>query len=747
MHNSENIATVKVLFNEGNQLRKEGKLAEAIEKYSEAVQVNPDYIPALQGLIKIYESRKEFDKAIPHWQRLVELMPKNIGPHLRLANLMMRQRNIPGAIAAYQKAVTLKPEQPGAYIGLAKVLNQNGQVNEAIAAYQKAIEISPELFPSIYQQLKEAWQKQERLDLDDAIAVYQKAIEIEPDNPAVYRLLAKSQARKGDVDEAIASYQKAIELQPDPPLEFRQSLANTLLQHEDIYLHIWNTLNQTNLDNFDNARFCYPTDISQEAASRYFTRQSKYNVIDLQYLTQEDRRFIKRAGLSLKYIWLTCHKLITKEGVTSQKSSRFNHNIERQLSMVQEDCIYALCPITGRTISSNCSLLFTPKFCFYRFVSNEVFYLISNSVSATLYFPRQELIVRTANRVQKSMIDEWKSYIVTNWKKIGSYLRSSERAKTVAVVGIHPSTFHSLVDDLSGIQMLYETGNLKKIDKYLIFNGLEYYGGIDEIFPEINSEKVKRIQPLEFRDEIIENNYFEIRLTERFVRDSLVKRIDRVSLKKCSSDFLAEVEAAKKNYFPLLWVNFRLGKRTWVSQVEGIANILKSLSENFPKLAVVFDGISKSVDINGNLAVTPHEEEGIKKEKETLSKIQSLLPQEIKVYDIIGCPVYEVVLWAHAIDLYMAPFGGGLAKVVSIANKPGVLHTNKYGVKVNNMLYSKTRENAALSVFVPEHYIVDAPNDSFTKIGEVNRSYDCDWRGIYEEVFKLASSLKSSTRT
>ena len=142
------------------------------------------------------------------------------------------------------------------------------------------------------------------------------------------------------------------------------------------------------------------------------------------------------------------------------------------------------------------------------------------------------------------------------------------------------------------------------------------------------------------------------------------------------------------------------------------------------------------------MLVKPNQEEGVKKEKATLRQILSLLPQEIKVYDIIGCPMYESIIWADAIDLHMAPLGGGLAKVVSVANKPGVLHGNKILCKTKPLHYSNMREDSALSVFISEEYIVDAPDDEFTENSELNRSYDCDWKALYEETLKMISILK-----
>ncbi|MEM9274414.1 MAG: tetratricopeptide repeat protein, partial [Cyanobacteria bacterium P01_F01_bin.143] len=650
----------------------------------------------------------KFDEAIEQYTEELRDNPNCSSALIGLAEIYENRKEYEQAIAYYQQIIKIKPQHSLFYAKLGRLMTIQGNIPEAIIAYQKAIKIRADLPAWVYLGLGKALM--ENQELDDAISIYQKALEIRPKNQALYRLVEQSQALK---------------------------------QQGELYLHIWNSLNQTNFDNFDDSQISYPKKIDRELAHQYFSSQSKCKTFYLKRLSQEDKQFIQDSGLSLTYLELNLQKLIRKEGVSEQELNFSSHHIERQLSLVEENRIFAICPTTGTTVASQFSLFLSPRYCFYRFVGHEVFYLFSDFKNDCLYFPDRELIFATSkDKIKKSVINDFKGYFVSNWEKIGLYLRNSKKVKTVAIVGLNKiSTAHAIWDDLSGIQMLFDNGKLDKIDKFLVFDGPEFYGGIDEIFPEINSKKVKRLPRSKLKNEIMKNNYFGLRLSEHFVRDSLAKRIYQVSVKKCSSDLLAEVEAVKKNFFPLLWVNFRIGKRTWLSQVEGIANILKNLSSNFPKLGVVFDGISV-VDIHGNLLINPNQEESIKKEKNTLSQIQSLLPQEIKVYDTIGCPMYESIVWAHAIDLYMAPLGGGLAKVVSIANKPGVLHANKYLLKTRPLLYSKLREHSALSVLVNEQDVMDAPDDQFTKKTELDRSYDCDWRSIYEKVLKLASSLK-----
>ena len=332
-------------------------------------------------------------------------------------------------------------------------------------------------------------------------------------------------------------------------------------------------------------------------------------------------------------------------------------------------------PTTGKVLKSSCS--FVPgtndSLVFYRFVGHEVFYLITGRPAfmfskICLYFPRIELIVGLLPLPLsvKQKFNEFKTCMVTNWENVKSYIFSNRDAKIVAQVNTDHFAHH-LMNDLSGIYKLYEAGSLGKIDKFLAI--AEPLGQIDKIFSEIPSEKIERIQRKNIFEEVLKNNYFVVTVGLNNVKEDLANRIYQASLKYCSSTFLAEVEKAKKSHFPLLWVTIRLHNRTWVSQIQGIANLIKKLSEKFPNLGVVIDGFSLPYGFSGN----PSIEETINQEKDTVRAIQSLLPSGIKVYDTVGCMLYESIIWAYSIDLYLSHHGTIQHKVGWTANKPGVV--------------------------------------------------------------------------
>jgi DNA-binding Lrp family transcriptional regulator len=383
-----------------------------------------------------------------------------------------------------------------------------------------------------------------------------------------------------------------------------------------------------------------------------------------------------------------------------------------------------------------------------------------------LYFPSAELIVGLYPYTTRLFrvnghINKLKADTVNSWKTIKSYLLNPGKTKTVALIGInHTAIGHYLGNVLGGVQDLINNGNVDKVDQFIVIPPC-YFGNLNEIFPEIAPEKirvVKKGEEISLMEEITKDNGFIFKSDAAlYVEEELANRIYSISLAKCSSAFLAEVEKAKQESFPLIFVTVRLGRRRWIDQLEGIANIIKSLSEDFPTLGVVFDGISKTSEED----ISEFDIDLIEKQKELVSKIASLLPQQVKVYGTIGRFMYESIVWAKAIDFYLAPVGSGLSKVQWIANKPGVTHENSLSPLTMQemrrrsllnpnpsdhfpdwpvaLLTNLQQENGVMPKYVPRNHITDFPDEIHDW---VSVNYDFDWRVAYEECLKLAKSLK-----
>ena len=793
------------------QQRTQSDLAEAIASYRHTTAINPDIVQAYRNLLQVQPDNWEvwlqlgellgklshWDEAIATYRRALEMNPEAYECHHQLGEAIYQRvmENPETFFSEYNLAElphkdyqVFDPELPEvcflndqAFLQATTHLDDATYVVEVYRVYlrrtlsgaEKQSGINWQQTPGHSRELGlKVWRPMPEfqsllnnsilsVSLEEAIACFRRTIELNPYYCEAQYYLGEILAKQGKLNESAANYyQLSILLAEQGRLDeavacFRKSPQR---QNEgDIYDRIWRGLNQ---EGFLDANHDYcSTEIKQESAHQYFIKTSQYTVMHLERLTDQNKVFIEKSGLSLPNLELIKQDNMALEEIyinsfsslpknkLSRKADKFPSDSSEppnywkkalclHQSIVETGYIYSVCPASGKVLRSNQGL-YACSGVFYKFVGVEIFYLVIGQWYGSrlcLYFPRLELIIVLYQHDHldfKSIINAFKSFTVSAWKQLNSYFSSSKK-ELVAILGILANPGHYLWNEVSGIDYIYKNGTLDNVDKFVV--GPYEYFYIDDIFPEIPSEKIIRLPDNHesLRKIIVENNFFPLTLTDYYIEDEVATRIYKSSIKKCSQSFLQKVEAAKK-HSPLLWITLRSYKRKWLSQVEGIANIINSLHSEYPNLGVVFDGWSLTERDMGNY------DPMIATEKACLEQILALLPTTINTYSTIGRPIYETVVWADAIDLYIAPFGTGMTFVVWIANKPGVAHGNKpYYHAIKETCSPLCRENAIPPVFVSMDHILEDENnpDPFT------RNYDVDWQVIYNEVIKIIEELK-----
>lgn len=655
------------------------------------------------------------------YRRAIDLNPSSYQSHYKLGNALTKQGKSSEAIASYQKAVQIGMQ-----------LAQDNQLEAAFSCYQKALEVIPDQV-AIHSDLgmilvRLGW-------FEKLLTCYRQTFSHAPDRSRVYQSFGLLLAQQGLIDEAVACFQQASQIQ-------RSS-------EGDIYENIWNRLNQLNLRDDEN-RDC-EVQIQPEKAEDYFRLASRYKVITLQSLTEDDKKHLKNVGLSLPTLELIAQNNFALEEIyinSFADSPKPLHEPLRltlpyQQVLVETGYVYAVCPFSDKIVRSNQSFVINHyevarhdlQGFIYRFASSEIFYLMTGcplGEKMLVYVPRLELIinlnpalVNLARPVES--INKFKSYMVSSWQQVLQYI-STEAKQVIDVIGLGFNIGHYLWQDLVGLHVLIKPEIQHKLDKILIGPG-DYFS-CREIFPEIAAEKFIEVEDVwDVFKTVLDNNYVAFRVNGLLIEEELANKVCAVGVKKCSRDFLAQVEQAKK-HFPLLSFQIRLHSRIWRGQVEGIANIIGSLYSDFPNLGVLFDGWS----VTGTEDSHSSSWSIIQKEKAMMAEIIAQIPSAINTYTAIGSTTYETVVWNQAIDLSIITIGAGIMYTSWIANKPGVVHghtvvLDRHGYQVTT---SQVRENIVPQVLIPKEFVVDYPN----------LDYDCDWKGIYSEVIKIIENLK-----
>lgn len=741
------------------------QIEEAIASYRRAIELNPISGEANHELGVALARQEQWEEAIGACLRAVELAPElaeayyllgevqakldrkeeAISSYRHAGELLAKQGKIDEAISAYEQVVQQSPSASD-YFNLGMLLLQQHRVQEGFSCYQKALELQPEQAED-YSNLAILLIRQGLFK--DVIGCYDRAFNRNPSHAGAYHRLSIILAEQGLIDEAIACFQETPQRQP------------TI---SEVCQYIWKGLHQ--LGPLDETSLYCQTEIKLKATETYFRETSQYTIMAINSLADSDKIFLEKSRFSIANLELMLRddinleelyinsfnpnqKIHLAKQVEKKVWERLGHpdvlqGLNFQQSMVETGYIYSVCPVSGSVVRSNQSFSGGwGTFIIYRFFGVDVFYLIVTGWGGSkrsIYFPHLELILNlrvqdwVASQTSQNIINTFKSYAVSCWVLFQSYINGKQKKETVAIYGYMTNIGHYFWNDMAGIQNLYENGILHRVDKFLV--GHYEYFSIAHIYPEIPTEKFIHTTEsgINLFQNLLSNNYFCVRATDLLVKEKLASRVHQAAIKRCSPAFLQEVEQAKQ-YFPLLWVCFRQRSRVWISQVEGMANIIKSLHSEFPNLGIVFGGWSPKE----NEQTTPWEASSLEAPiKICVEQVLALLPPYIKTYNAFGRPNYENIVLCNAVDLYVAPMGSETAYVTIILNKPGVLHANTGWLwETIEPLYVDARENCVPPVLIAKEHIVDQDNSS-----HMVRNYDCDWQVIYNEVINIVNKLK-----
>jgi len=191
-----------------------GRVDEAIENYSAALRLRPDYPEALSNLGHALQSKKRYDEAIRLCRRSIELQPNNPDAYNNLGNAYQETNEIETAIKCFQIALQQRPDHPDAMNNLGNCLQEQGKIEEAVPLYRKAIELRP-VFAKAYGNLGNALRGLGQID--ESIAVCRKAVEMQPKLEEAHINLGTALHLAGRYEEAMAECRTAISLRQDFP--------------------------------------------------------------------------------------------------------------------------------------------------------------------------------------------------------------------------------------------------------------------------------------------------------------------------------------------------------------------------------------------------------------------------------------------------------------------------------------------------------------------------------------------------
>jgi len=183
-------------------------------------------------MICTYEQTSYWRNSESLWTHTLACTSDNDVAHDNFGNFLIGEGRADEAITHYQKAVQINPKNVEAHYNLGNVLIKEGSVDEAIVHFQKALQISPHFAEAHYNFGNVLFHKGR---VDEAITHFQTALQIRPDNAEAHYNFGNVLIKAGRVDEAIVQYQQALQINPDS-LDFLNNLAWLLATYPDAHI-------------------------------------------------------------------------------------------------------------------------------------------------------------------------------------------------------------------------------------------------------------------------------------------------------------------------------------------------------------------------------------------------------------------------------------------------------------------------------------------------------------------------------
>lgn len=126
----------------------EGKYQLALDSYKAALEHQPNWPLALNGLAKIYARAdspfKDFTQARDFYLKAHHADPKFIFPLINLAQLSIIENQLGDAEHYLRRAIAINPKRSTVYRELGRVLWKQHRYGDAIEAYQQCLQYEPD---------------------------------------------------------------------------------------------------------------------------------------------------------------------------------------------------------------------------------------------------------------------------------------------------------------------------------------------------------------------------------------------------------------------------------------------------------------------------------------------------------------------------------------------------------------------------------------------------------------------------
>jgi len=218
----DRLKEINTLMGDGTRLMSSGRFDEAFDTYRIVLEKVPFYCEAAYSMGLAKFRTKDFDEAVKHFQKALELFADHENARAALTNVAKKtfnegntaykRGNLEEAISNYQKVLTIDDQfyQALYQIGVIETKMQN--ITGAVESYEKALEINPNFYKGWFA-LGIARNKNN--DSVGALEAFEKAVEVHPGYAKAYSEIGKIYVEQKEYEKAEEALKIATQVDPN----------------------------------------------------------------------------------------------------------------------------------------------------------------------------------------------------------------------------------------------------------------------------------------------------------------------------------------------------------------------------------------------------------------------------------------------------------------------------------------------------------------------------------------------------
>lgn len=196
----------------GNTLYELARYDEAVIKYLQAVDLEPDISTYYANLGGAYQKMGEDELAAEAFAQAMALDPNQDSAYNKQGDLFYNEEQYAEAAEQYRQAIAINPGKALYHANLGNAYKKMGEYEPAAAEYQTAVELDP-----AYDYAWNQWGNllYEQGDYAGAAAKYEQAVAIDPSDAIYYSNLGGAYRELGEYEQAAAAYEAAVGVDPN----------------------------------------------------------------------------------------------------------------------------------------------------------------------------------------------------------------------------------------------------------------------------------------------------------------------------------------------------------------------------------------------------------------------------------------------------------------------------------------------------------------------------------------------------